>query len=200
MTLRKLNLIVVGGVVGLTGLFAAALFLPRTKQLKHLREDLSQRSQAVRAEQEQIGNVSEIYAAILEMDRRKEDDRRKLPLERQFGDFLKALSDRLGQAGIEQNVVKQKPEYRLDDAKLPAELKRAKGTGILPVRVSFDSTPGQLFEFIKSVESMPRLSHVGSLEVANDETNPGRVHADITLHTFYHPDVSSAAPGSARLQ
>jgi Tfp pilus assembly protein PilO len=200
MTLRKLNLIVVGGVVFLTGLFVAALFMPRTNHLKQVREEASRRSQAVRAEQEKIGNVSEIYAAILEMDRRREDNRCKLPVQRQFGEFLKALSDRLVLAGIEENVVRQKPEFRLDDDRLPPELKRARGAGLLPVHVAFDSAPNQFFDFLKSIESLPRLSHVETLVVANDETNPGRVHAEITLHTFYHPEGSADTAAPARAQ
>jgi len=188
MTIRKLNIIVIATVVVLTGAFVGVLLMPGAKELKRRREELAQQMRAVRDEQQRIGNVSEIYAAILEMDHRLADYQQRLPPERQFGEFLQSLSDRLKMAGIDQNMVMQKPEQGLDDSKLPASLKSAHGTGILPVQVSFDSTFNQLFDFLKSVEMMPRLSHVESLSVANDEASPGRVHADITLHTYYRPD------------
>lgn len=188
MTLRKLNMIVVGVVVGVTGAFAAALFVPGTKALRQRREELAQRVTAVQEEQRQIGNIGELYAAIVEMDRKTQDFRTRLPAERQFGEFLKAVSDRLKEVGIEQSEVQQQAEQRLEDSKVPAELKLAKGTGILPVQVNFDSSFAELFDFLKSMEALPRLSHVESLLVKNDEARPGRVHAEIVLHTYYRPD------------
>lgn len=187
MTFKKLNLIVICVVAGLTGLFVGALLLPGTKELNLRLDEAAQKMQEVRAAQEEVGDVGELYATIVELDKRMADYRQHLPMERQFGEFLRSLSENLRTAGIDQNVVQQRAEQRLDETKLPASLKPALGTGILPVQISFESSFSQLFDFLKSVESLPRLSHVESLQLTNDEHSPGRVRAEIVLHTYYHP-------------
>src|SRR5205814_450922 len=98
--------------------------------------------------------------------------RTRLPADRQFGEFLRSLSDELRRLGVEQNTVQPRAEEHLEATLLPADLKVAGATRILPVQVSFDRNFSQLFEFLKSVEDLPRLSHVESIDITNDEHSP----------------------------
>jgi Tfp pilus assembly protein PilO len=187
MTLKKLNVIVAGAAVGATAVFVGALAIPGSKKLSAQRAAVKEQLAAVQQEQQCLGNVSEVYASLVEMNRKNRDFADKLPVERQFGEYLQSLSDTMNRFGILEGSVQQKAELKIDDAALPTHQILIKGTGILPVEVAFDSTFNQLFDFLKGVEALPRLSHVESLKIINDEQNPGQIHADLVLHTYYRP-------------
>ncbi|MEK6644860.1 MAG: type 4a pilus biogenesis protein PilO [Planctomycetota bacterium] len=187
MTLKKLNLIVAGVAIGTTAVFVGALAIPGSKKLTAERTMLKEQLAAVQQEQQALGNVSEVYASLVEMNKKNRDFANKLPVERQFGEYLQSLSDTMNRSGIQEGSVQQKGELQIDETALPTHVKLIKGTGVLPVDVGFDSTFAQLFDFLKGVEALPRMSHVESLKITNDEQNPGRIHADLVLHTYYRP-------------
>ena len=188
MTIRKLNTIVAVSVLSIGGLFAGVLLVPGLKELQRRRAEIHEKVEEVKNTQAQIGRVSDIYTEITAFDQRTGNYRTKLPADREFGEFLRSLSDELRRLGVEQNTVQPKTEEHLEPTLLPADLKLAGTTRLLPVQVSFDSNFSQVFEFLKSVEDLPRLSHVESIDITNDEHSPSHVHAEIMLITFYHPD------------
>lgn len=188
MTIRKLNTLVVITMLSITGLFVGALLVPGLKELQRRRAEIHERVEEVKTTQAHIGHVSDIYTEITALDQRTCNFRTRLPADRQFGEFLRSLSDELRRLGVEQNTVQPRAEEHLEPTLLPADLKLAGTTRILPVQVSFDSNFSQVFEFLKSVEDLPRLSHVESIDITNDEHSPSHVHAEIMLITYYHPD------------
>ncbi|MBI5765118.1 MAG: type 4a pilus biogenesis protein PilO [Planctomycetes bacterium] len=192
MTLKKLNLTVAGSAIGATAIFLGALVIPGTKKLNAQRTAVKEQLIAVQQEQQAIGNVADVYASLVELTNRNRDFRKKLPVERQFGEFLQALSDTMNRHGIEEGAVQQKAELQVDATALPTHLALIKGTGILPVEVGFDATFQQLFDFLSGVQALPRLSHVESLKITNDEQSPGRIHAELVLHTYYRPDTEKS--------
>lgn len=188
MSIGKLNTMIVGGAIALSGLFVAALLLPGLKELRRRRTEIAEKVEEMKAHQAQLGSVSDLYDEIVTLDKRTNAYRKQLPAERQFGEFLRAISDELRHVGVDQNIVQPRTEERLELTRLPTDLKAAGATKILPVQVSFDSTFTQAFEFLKAVEELPRLSHVESIDITNDEHSPSHVHAEITLITFYYPE------------
>ncbi|HUN82442.1 MAG TPA: type 4a pilus biogenesis protein PilO [Phycisphaerae bacterium] len=188
MTVRKINSIVVAGALILGGGFAGLLLLPGLKDLHRRRAEINQKAEEVRQHQTELGSVSELYGEIMALGKRTSDYRKELPAERQFGEFLGALSDALRRVGVEQSVVQPRSEERLEASRIPSNMKLAQATRILPVQVSFDGNFGQTFDFLRAVEELPRLSHVQSLEISNDEHSPSHVHVDLTLMTYYFPD------------
>jgi Tfp pilus assembly protein PilO len=192
VTHRRVNILVVTLAVILSTAFAAGYLIPGMKKLSVCRAEILQRVQVVREEQRSVGNLSELYARNMEMNGRLCNYRHRLPKERQFGEFLKSLSDLLSEAGVTQSSVQQKPELRIDPHALPPHLESARGIGILPVQVNFTGNGEQVHGFFGAVESLPRIAHVESLKMVNDETSPGRVTVEMTIHTYYQPD--DAAP------
>ncbi len=187
MTNLRLNVTVVAIVLVLTSAFVFGLFMPGMGRLREARAELAEKVAKVKTDQQQVGDVSDLYASILHMDEKTRDFRKRLPAERQFGEFLNDLSDNLETSGIEDYSVQPRSAQVLDQAKLPASLKLAEGTILLPVVVSFESDFDDLFKFLRGVESLPRLSHVEMLKLVNDEERPGRVAVEVTLCTYHHP-------------
>ena len=187
MTTLKLNVTVVAIVLVLTSAFVFGLLMPGVGRLREARAELAEKVTKVETDQQQVGDASDLYASILQMDEKTRDFRKRLPAERQFGEFLNDLSDNLEASGIEDYSVQPRPAQVLDQTKLPASLKLTEGTVLLPVVVSFEGDFGGLFEFLRGIESLPRLSHVETLRLVNDEKRPGRVAVELTLCTYHHP-------------
>lgn len=186
MNMLKLNLAVVGVVVALTGAFAFGLLLPGAKELDDCHERLGVDQNIVQEKQKQVGDVSHLYASIMEMNEATRDYREKLPADRRFGQFLSDLSAMLRAAQIGDYVVQPRSAMEVDPQKLPASLKLSAGTTILPVNISFEGSFSQVFEFLKGLESMKRVMHVESLRLTNDEDEPGHVAVEMMLHTYRH--------------
>lgn len=187
MTAVRLNLVVVGTVVVVTAGFAVGLLIPGLRELDRARAEVTGKVSAVQAQQQQVGNVSELYGTIQEMDRQLADFRTRLPEDRQFGEFLNELSENLKRNQIEEYVVQPRLARFLDESKLPADLALAKGTIVLPVNVSFETSFTRLFDFLKGMQAVPRLHHVESMSVVNDEQQPGLIRVEIELLTYHRP-------------
>lgn len=187
MSRMKLNVIAVSVVLLLTSGFAMFFFVPGLRKLKEQRDLVKIESEQTRAEQQRLGNISALYQSIVELDKTMSGARERLPQQRNFGEFLNAVSESLKKSHIEDFTVQPKPPVELDAAKLPAALAIAKGTIILPVRITFEGTLAQLVDFQGRIEKLPRLSHVESLKLTNDESHPGVVQVEFLLLTFSHP-------------
>lgn len=185
--ITKLNAAVIAIVLGLTSAFSFGLLMPGFAKLKEARAEIAVEADRVRSDQQEVGDVSKLFASIMQLDEEMRDFRSRLPAERDFGDFLRDLSNNLLQAGVENYAVQPRPAREVDPAKLPPALAQTQGTTILPVSVSFESSFQEVFEFLAKIEEMPRLTHVETISLANDEGSPGDVKVEIMLYTYHHP-------------
>jgi Tfp pilus assembly protein PilO len=188
VNLFKLNLVVVGVVLALTAGFAFGLLLPGWKKLNVVQHDLALKLAAVEADQQKTGNVSDLYASILRINEQMSDFRKRLPQDRQFGDFLNELSEHLKGTDIQQYNVQPKAARPVDEAKLPKDLQLAKGVVVLPVSLSFETDFLRLFDFLKNLHTLGRVFHVESLSATGTETRPGEVRVEMVLQTYHRPD------------
>jgi Tfp pilus assembly protein PilO len=182
----KLNLIVVLAVAVLTLAFGLGLVRPGLGELRASQHRLAEEQAKVQEAQNGLGSIGELYASILQLDEAVRDFHSRLPTERRFGEFLSDLSQSLENSRITDYVVQPKPVLEVVDSRLPAALRLAAGSNILPVNIAFQSTTAQAFEFLNAVERLPRLVHVESVKLVNDEGHPGTVKVDMMLHTYQY--------------
>ncbi|HKQ50605.1 MAG TPA: type 4a pilus biogenesis protein PilO [Phycisphaerae bacterium] len=187
MSRLKLNALVFGIVVILTAGFAFGFAVPGAKKLRQQRDQIASETAQVKAEQERLGNIGELYASIVALDAAMSEFNERLPQHQNFGEFLNSVSENLKASGVEDFAVQPKPPVALDAARLPSSLAVAAGTMILPVRITFDGTLAQLVDFQGRMEALPRLSQVETLKLDNDEAHPGHVRVEMVLLTFCHP-------------
>lgn len=188
MSVLKLNLIVITVVVAMTGAFVFSLLKPGLGMLEQRRADLVHEIAMAEAAQRALGSVGNLYASLMEMDEKVADFRKRLPAKRKFGEFLNGISENLKQSRIYGYSVQPKPALHLDESRLEASMPLAKGAIVLPVNISFEGRFTKLFGFLERMAAMSRLSHVASISLENDESQPGRVSVEMTLHTYYQPD------------
>ncbi len=183
----KLNIAAIAVVLGLTAAFSLGLLVPGLEKLKEARAEVAVEAQKVKADQQKVGDVSKLFASIMELDEQMQDFRNRLPADRDFGEFLRDLSNSLLETGVQNYAVQPRPPRDVDPTRLPPALVQTQGTTILPVSISFDSGFHAVFEFLTRIEEMPRLTHVETISLVNDERNPGNVKVEIMLHTYHHP-------------
>lgn len=197
MSMLKLNLVAVLAVCGLTAAFGLGLVRPGLGELAASQNQVADEQAKVQQAQNELGSVSNLYASIMQLDEAVRDFRSRLPAERRLGEFLSDLSASLEKHRVADYMVQPKPVLKVEDSRLPLSLKLVSGASILPVNVSFRGTFTQVFEFLSDVEGLPRLVHVESVKLTNDEEYPGKVGVDITLHTYQY-DGASGEGGGAR--
>lgn len=187
MNPSKMNMAAVGIVIVLGGAFALFFLRPGVQKLDAARNDAAQQVERVKEKQAALGSVSDLYASILELGRQMMDFRKQLPSDRQFGEFLNYLSESFRRCHIENYVVEPKPALIIEKTSVPEDLTLLAGTTVLPVRIEFQTDFPAMVKFLNRLEKNTRLSHVESIKLVNDEVKPGRVKADMVLHTYFHP-------------
>lgn len=192
----KGNLITVGVVVLLWAGFALGVLLPGRRSLSEKQQRVEATAQRVRSEYSTVVDMSAVFAEILRLEQDNAHYRERIPSERRFGEFLNNLSQCLQTAGIADFVVEPRPEQLWTEQDLPDELKSARGMTLLRVRVTFQGKFDNLFDFLSAVEAIPRLSHVESMTVRNQEEQIGRIDAEIILRTYYKPDEGAPFTGA----
>ncbi len=185
MSLLKVNLAVLLTVLASTTAFAFGLLLPGMEDLRLKERQIDSALEKVRVAQSAVGDVSELYSSILSLNEEMSSFRKKLPAERQFGEFLNALSQCLERSGISDYNIQPKQAETLNAESMPEKLKLAAGTTILPVSVIFEARFGNVFEFLDCVESIDRIVHLDSITLSNHSENPGWIRAEIELQTYH---------------
>jgi len=104
----------------------------------------------------------------------------KIPGSQQLGTFLEELA-RLAKA---QRLLLGKVEPG-------APIHAPEGTA-LPIAFEVQGSFIAVFEFIKDIEHMPRMTHVESFTCEGDFKDPGMVTVDITVKIFYRESKSDA--------
>jgi|CXWL01.1.fsa_nt_gi Tfp pilus assembly protein PilO len=196
MSPLRLNIMVIGAVVLLVGGFTFGLLMPGVKDLKASQAQAIEGLTRVKEGQSTIGNVSEIYEAILKMDQETKGFSRRLPNDRQFGEFLNEVSGCLKKSGIIDYSLAPQSPMTLDETQLSGDLKAARDIAILPVGISFRGKFSQVFELLDCLEHLERLSQVEKMSVINEEKRPGSVRIDLVLHTYYHSSPTGQSAGS----
>lgn len=186
MSQRKATTLMIVGIVGFSALFVGAFMVPGHRRLKEKQEQVVAGSNEVRDLQQDLGSVSDLYAAIVELESQLKEDRRRLPSERSVGDFLSDLADALSHCNVMDYVVQPLPVLEVKPGTVPESHAVAAGTRVLPFKVVFDGTFAQTFDVMGRIESFRRSTHVAGLRIVNDKDQLGRLHVEVELHTYQY--------------
>ena len=187
MTARKLNVLSIVFVLGLTAVFVWGFALPGVRNLHELQDKATTELQVVEQERRELGDVSRLYASILELNEEVSSFEKRLPTDRMLGDFLSELSHCIASANIDDFAIQPKQELRLDEARLPAELTPAAGTIVLPVNVSFEGSFVEVCNLLDGIEKLDRLAHIEHVDIVNSEERPGHAMAAVVVHAYHRP-------------
>jgi len=187
VSVLKLNVVIVAIVLVATAAFTWGLLLPGLDELDRKQEEIKAELAKVGQVQQEVRDVGALYASIQSLNAETRTFRERLPDQRRFGEFLNDLSQCLEKSKVTDYAIQPMPTEKVAVEQLPDNLKSAVGTMILPVHISFHSSFERVFGFLVHLESLRRVFHIETLELSNDPSQPGRVKAEMILHTYYQP-------------
>lgn len=186
MSQRKATTLMIVGIVGFSALFVGAFMVPGHRRLTAKQDQVVAGSNEVRDLQQDLGSVSDLYAAIVDLESQLKADRRRLPNDRSVGDFLSDLADALSQCDVADYVVQPLPVLEVNPDAVPDSHAVAARTRVIPFKVEFDGTFAQTFEMMGRIEAFRRSTHVAGLRIANDKNQLGRLRVEMELHTYQY--------------
>lgn len=100
---------------------------------------------------------------------------KRLPGQHEWAQFVKDLME----LGTRSSL--KRFEYAYGGATQMGELSQ------LPLVLRFSGDFTAVFDFLKQVEEMPRLTRVRAIDISRQPDQPGYVSVDLTLSTFFEP-------------
>lgn len=186
MTAKRLNIITILIVIGASAGFVFGLLIPGARQMDDLQKAIAAEQQSVAQRQAKVGDISGLYQQLVQLSDDVSTFRQRLPADRRLGEFLNELSDAMAKTGIADYQVQPLPATRVDSEDLPARLKLANGTGVLPVRIGFHSDFQKAFELLDALEVLPRLAYVERFDVEAEDELSGRLSVSMVVQAFHH--------------
>lgn len=188
MSVKKADLVAVLVVLVIAVGFGLGVLRPSARKLDERRKEIAAAVQEARDIESRASGQSALYASIQELRQDLRDQYRRLPTQRQFGEFLNALTEGLRHVGIEDVTVEPRLPLDLHEERMPEALQAVRGTGILPVRVRFQGRMTPIVEFLDTVETMPRIAQVDMLKMRSVEGSAELVDVDLFIHAYFRPE------------
>lgn len=165
-------------VTGLLASAALALFwwlvaAPSEARMLQLREEVRGLSTEI-IQRDQMGRTACTTEVKLQ-DRRPQlaSMAARIPGEVRLGGFLEQLADASEHADLRFVDVAPQTPYS------------AQGLGILPIRVTFESTFSSLHRFLRRIESLERVVHLSAVETSRVDEESSVLSTELTLQVFF---------------
>lgn len=186
MSAKRLNVITVLIVLGMSSGFVFGVLMPGVRQVRDMRAAIAAEQQAVVLRQAEVGDISGLYQRLMTLSEDMSTFRERLPSDRRTGEFLNDLSDAMSELGISDFHVQSLPATRVVSDSLPDRLRLANGTGVLPVQISFRSDFQRAFKLLNAIEVLPRLAYVERMEVEAEGELTGQLTIRLVVQAFHH--------------
>jgi Tfp pilus assembly protein PilO len=109
--------------------------------------------------------------------RLKLDGAKKLPKDIDFPGFATDI------LRISQATQLRKPDYH------PGEPKKGDLFWTFPIQLQLQGSFPSVFKFIRETEALPRLTHVRSIEIKQDQKEAGNVIVNLGMDLYFSPDM-----------
>lgn len=185
MKANRLNMITIAIVLALSAGFGFGVMMPGARKMGALRDAIVAEQAAVRLRQAEVGDVSAVYKQLVTLSEDVSSFRQKLPSDRRMGEFLNGISDAMSQTGIRDFHVQPLPPTRVMSENLPEHLRLANGTGVLPVKIAFESDFQKAFELLDAIEVLPRLAYVERFDVKSMDERSTRLSVTMVVQAFH---------------
>ena len=180
MANRRDSCILLTIAVGITAGFYFLLFAPQQRKLSGLRASLEALEDQLDRQTLNLAELPEVEAQLQRINELLADYRTRIPETAEVGNFVEevsAIAERLGLR--HRNVVPLAPE-------------RYGAVTALPIRISFEARFPALFDFLREIESLPRVARVTGLVVERPQAEEqpvdyveGEFTTELTMQVFY---------------
>lgn len=165
-------------LVGLTGLFAVAVWMPLQARHRELKSQIRSVEQQARAERRSTVGLTALGEQIVALRKTVNGQEKRIPEQADLASLLRQWSRELENRQVTDLEIQTQPVVHGADYSMA------------PITLKFRSSFGAVFGFLRYIESMPRVTRLSRLTLnadpANDDENALVVHLE--LSTFYMPE------------
>ncbi len=155
MRLTRDNLVVLSIVVVVSAVYFFVIYRQQSKVLQQVHSAMAVRTRQMEADSQKAARVPPIVREIERMKQRygKDTWERRLPQQQELAGFLKEISANLGKERLANQIIQ------------PGNPSRAALYNCLPITMKFEGDFLALAGFLRSIDSMTRLTRVERLAI-----------------------------------
>lgn len=179
-------------VAAFAAAFALLVLLPGNRKLKAARAESAALREQMEVEALQIECLDAVQQRVNLLREGTRDFSTSIPSEHRLGDFLRGLGGVLQRNGMENHILQPRPVHAVAAGAFPAACAATfAGMQAQPVLVQCEGRFSGVFDSLKDLEDLPRLSRVERLTLASDPAKPGKVKMEMLLETYFLPPVAA---------
>ncbi|HAU37240.1 MAG TPA: hypothetical protein DCX07_05935 [Phycisphaerales bacterium] len=164
---------VVLGVLVVMGAAAAFVYVPQSRKLNELRGEVVSQEEAIKMDLQRAAVVPEIRNQVQEMRSRYINWQRRLPKQKELGQFLREISTQISDQSLSNQVIE------------PGNPAREELYHTLPIIMKFGGPYPAMAQFLKGLENMERLTRVQRIRIKNDPKKDGEVDVELRLNIYF---------------
>ena len=156
--------------------FAVGWYQPATRQLERLNGRIAQQRQELEATGREADAVPELEDQVNKYKSRLSQNDKKIPKQLEFDSFIRDINNIYQQTGVK----------KIDWA--PSGVQKIDPVFATPVSMKFEGDFMNVYQFLKEIEEMDRLTRVQSLEIHCQDSQFGRVDVKMVMNIYYAPE------------
>lgn len=156
MQRNKDNYLMIGLLLAMVLAAGLIVYLPQNRKLNHLQAQITSQQLALQSESEKAAVVPQIQRQVQELKSRYRNFDRRLPKQKELGEFLKQISEKLTDEQLSSQLIE------------PGKPTREELFHTLPIIMKFKGSFPAMAMFLKRIEGMERVTRVQKMSIIND--------------------------------
>ena len=163
------------GTVAAALVLVFGVYLPQTRKMKAFKETATPLQMELDARTARLQTTVTTYAEARRSERKVASLEEAVPREDRIGQFLESLDRIAHQCALaDKNVV-------------PAAVIESDEVSCLPIEMNFSGDFEAVHEFLRRVESLPRVARVQRMELTSADEGPLELVSSVTMHVYFRP-------------
>jgi Tfp pilus assembly protein PilO len=160
-------------MVTMIGLFLVFGYRPTTQRLSFLKNEIANRSQLLDQNQSKAQNLPILAMEVDRLRLKLEKFNKQLPKTAELGEFIRDLTQ-YSQGNTIRKLIHQ-----------PGTVRRLDLYGEVPITMSFESDFQNVFNFLRELEGMNRLTRVRKLTIKTKDPKLGTVDVNMAMNIYF---------------
>jgi Tfp pilus assembly protein PilO len=173
MRCEKQQLGIFAAVIVMIAVFALLQYQPLRSRALAVEQIKAVQLSAGTKTETQIKNLPALRAQLEEMQAKVGNYNAKVPDERRLGIFLQEIAEVMNKHNLREQMVQPDSETQ------------AGNVSCIPVRMQCSGTLQQIFEFLRSLQTVERLVRIEQVQLKNDQNMSGIVTMAVRGNIYY---------------
>ena len=163
-------------VIGLLAVLVAAaslaVYFPQNRKLDQIKTRIAAEKVAMDEQAQKIAVIPQMQREVQELRSRYRNFDRRLPKQKELGEFLRQISGNLTEARLSNQLIE------------PGKPEKEELFHTLPIIMKFDGSFPAVADFIKHIERMERLTRVQKLVIMTDKRTD-QLNIELQMNIYF---------------